>query len=356
MFKGRALEIGFVSNRRVSDLVRYAELAESHGFDAVWLGEHYYARGLFTIAAAIAAATTRIQIGLGIVSPFSRHPGLIAMEAAALDEFSAGRLILALGDGQMACDRQGLTDIKPAVSLREAVDIVRGLLSGQTVTYGGRFFRMTSPGSRLDMKPYRSSMPIHLGVMGPKSLQLAGKIADGVVFAVFSTPGFLRWAIAEIEKGLTASGRLRRDFELRCYIPVSIDKDSARAKDAARPFLANYLSEALPSSATAPGANRWKYSTVSDDELLAVKAEITKYIIQGDLKKAEQSIPVSFINKVVVAGTPDECRELVVPFLEIGLDYPVFFQVSDTSAAEAIPLIKAILMDLPSPVETRPKQ
>ena len=129
----KTAEIGFATAQRIEDLVRYAQLAEASEFTSFWLGERYYARGIYTAAAAIAAATKTIKIGLGIVSPFTRHPSMIAMETAALDEFSRGRVMLGLGVSQISALRQGVKNTPPATSLKETIEIVRGFFAGDAV-------------------------------------------------------------------------------------------------------------------------------------------------------------------------------------------------------------------------------
>ncbi len=334
----KSFEIGLASSHRVEDMVRWSQIAEAEGMGAVWIAELYYGRGLITTCAAIAQATSKIKVGFGIVSPFARHPAVIAMEAASIDEISGGRLMIGLGVGQMAVTRQGVGNARPAISLKEAVEIVRRMIAGEQVVYEGSFFEMTPPGSPLFFDPVRNDVPIHLGVMGEKSLKLAGRIANGVLLGMFSTPGMVGWARSQIEEGLAQAGRSWDDFEYRSYITFSVDKDAAKAKDAARGILAAYLSEGVSTSATNADSPRWKYSGVTPDELLSVKEEVGKCWSQGDRAKAEQAIPVSFIDKMIVAGEPDECVERFHAYAEVGLDIAVPYQVMGPDPDNAIRL------------------
>ena len=323
----KSFEIGLASSHRIGDMVRWAQIAEREGIGAVWIAELYYGRGLMTACAAIAQATEKIKIGFGIVSPFARHPAVIAMEAGSIDEISEGRLMIGLGIGQMAVTRQGVGEPRPAVSLKEACEIVRRMIAGEQVVYEGRFFSMTPPGSPLFFDTLRKRVPIHFGVMGEKSLRLAGRIADGVLLGMFSTPGMARWARGRIGEGLAGAGRSWDDFEFRSYITFSVDRDAAKARDAARGILAAYLSEGVSTSATNADSPRWKYSGLSADELLGVKAEVGRYWSAGDRAKAEQAIPAAFIDKMIVAGEPDECVERFRAYAEAGLDIAVPYQV-----------------------------
>ena len=330
----REIDVAFATAYRLGETVEYAQIAEQEGFDSVWLAELYYNRGLIAIASAVAANTERVKIGLGIVSPFSRHPGVIAMEAATLDEMSEGRLLLGLGISQIAVDRQGITDSKSTVSLREAIEILRRFFSGETVVYDGQFFKITPPGTSLGFKLARRTVPIYIGAMGPKSLELAGRIADGAVLGMFSTPGFVRYVREHVERGLKASGRTWHDFDLRSYITFSIHEDSSLAKDATRRILVEYLSERVSTSASKVGSPRLKYSGVDEAEFGRVKSRVREYVAQGRLEHAEQSIPVELIDRLIVAGTPAECRAKLAEYRDAGLEVPVLYHVMgpDTKA------------------------
>ena len=332
------IDVAFATSHRVDDVVDYAKIAEQEGFDSIWLAELYYNRGLVATAAAVAANTKRMKLGLGIISPFSRHPGLVAMESATLDEMSGGRLVLGLGIAQIATDRQGIENARPAVSLREGVEVLRQFFSGQTVIYDGQFFKITPPGTALGFVPLRRDIPIYIGGMGPKSLELAGRIADGVILGMFSTPSFIRWVRQQIERGLTASGRTWDDFDLRSYITFSIDQDSRRAKDATRKILAAYLSEAVSTSASNVGSPRISYPGIDQDEFTRVKAEVGKYAARGKMDQAEQSIPIEFIDQMIVAGTPEECRAKLAEYADAGLGTPALYQVMGPDTREGIRL------------------
>ncbi len=342
----KTAEIGFATAQRVDDLVRYAELAERNGFTSFWLGERYYARGIYTAAAAIAVATRAIKIGLGIVSPFTRHPSLIAMETAALDELSNGRVMLGLGVSQISASRQGVADTRPALSLKETIDIVRGFFAGEGVVYHGKMFEMNQPGSRFVFEPLRADIPIHLGGMGPKSLELAGRAADGEIIGMFATPGFAAYAREPIGVGLTAAGRDWSDFEYRSYLTFCVDDDSDRAKATVRPTLVGYLSGGHSASAAEPGSLRWRHSGISDDELQAVRASVRERVAAGDVAGAAESIPLDFVDRLIVAGTDAECRAKLAEFAEAGLDYPVLYHVAGGDPATAVARAASVIEPL----------
>ena len=121
----------------VAETVALARRAEELGLREVWLPESGHGRGVFTVAAAVAAATRRISIGIGVVNPFWRHPSVIAMEAAALDELSAGRVMLGLGAALWTLRAFGEADARadrPLTAMVEAIRGVRSLLSGEPTT------------------------------------------------------------------------------------------------------------------------------------------------------------------------------------------------------------------------------
>src|SRR3989442_323980 len=124
---------------RTTDLARAAERA---GVGSLWIIEDYFDPGAYALAAAAAAVTERIVIGLGVVNPYTRHPALIAMETAALAGIAPGRVVLGLGSSNRKWieEQMAIPFKTPLRGLREGVEIVRRLLDGRRVTYAGEVF------------------------------------------------------------------------------------------------------------------------------------------------------------------------------------------------------------------------
>src|SRR5256885_5910834 len=160
---------------RTTDLARAAERA---GLGSLWVIEDYFDPGAYALAAAAAAVTERIVIGLGVVNPYTRHPALIAMETAALAGIAPGRVVLGLGSSNRKWieEQMAIPFKTPLRGLREGVEIVRRLLDGRRVTYAGEVF--AAHDVALEAPP-PAPVPILLGVKGPRALALAAEVADG---------------------------------------------------------------------------------------------------------------------------------------------------------------------------------
>ena len=138
--------------------VELAVAAEARGFTSAWFAENPLERGALPALAACAAATRRIELGVGVWNPFLRHPAQIAMDASALDELAEGRLTLGIGAGLAAPIRRlGIDNAKTLAALEDTFAIVRGLLAGETVTYKGKVFAVED--AKLSYKPRRPRAP-----------------------------------------------------------------------------------------------------------------------------------------------------------------------------------------------------
>src|SRR5205085_4854971 len=216
---------------RAGDCARAAERA---GLGSVWIIEDYFQPGAYTLAAAAAAVTERIVVGLGVVNPYTRHPALIAMETAALAGIAPGRVVLGLGSSNRKWieEQMAIPFKTPLRGLREGVEIVRRLLDGQRVSYAGEVFAVHDVA--LDAPP-PVPVPILLGVKGPRALALAAEVADGVHCSVLASPAHVRRVRA------ATSSRARADFSVIAYVLVAVSDDRAQARAWVRPLIARYL-------------------------------------------------------------------------------------------------------------------
>ncbi len=185
--------------------VALAQAADAAGLAGVWFAENAFARGILPAAAACAAATRRLSINAGVFNPYSRHPTMMAMEIAALDELSNGRASLGVGAGIMsATEKMGFSAEKPVVALRDTLAILRGLLRGETVDHAGRAF--SAKGVKLDFPP-RRAIPLFLAGRGTLMVKLCGEAADGLLISNMCSVAFAGRATESMQTSRRAAGR-----------------------------------------------------------------------------------------------------------------------------------------------------
>src|SRR5437867_1997827 len=227
-----------------------ARAAEEAGFSTVWFAENAFGRGAMSGLAASALATRTIRLGVGVFSPFTRHPTLIAMEMAALDELSDGRAVLGIGSG-IRLAQIGMAAPRRIAAVRDAIHIVSRLLRGETVEYDGPVF--SARGVRLECPLRRAAVPILMAAMGDQALDLCGRIADGLIISNLSPPAFTRRAVGVVARGAAAAGR-PMPAEVVQYVTGAIDEDRhearRRAKAVVGAMLVAYCHDGRASAAT----------------------------------------------------------------------------------------------------------
>ena len=172
----------------------FAVSAEAAGLDDVWLWEDCFFEGGVATAGAALAWTASARIGLGLMPVPLRNPALAAMEVATLARMFPGRFVPAAGHGDLAwMDQVGAGVRSPMTLLREWVTAVRSLLNGETVTVSGQYVRLDDVA--LDWPP-QAVPPLLVGARGPRTVALAGEIADGLVLDAGITPDGVRRAVA----------------------------------------------------------------------------------------------------------------------------------------------------------------
>jgi 5,10-methylenetetrahydromethanopterin reductase len=258
------------------------------------------------------------------LSPLARHPALSVMEVAALDHIANGRVILGYGAGvRYWMWQMNLDYSSPLTALRESVKISRQLFAGETSDHEGRFYQLR--GVKLGFEPLRAEMPIYLGVEGPRMLTLSGEICEGTVLPVLASPDYVRFAWENVRNGCAISGRETDLHRMVVYVIFAVDDDGAKARDAVRAAIAEYL-----------GAGGWptpltQLAGVPDD----LMAEM------GRVYRDENRFPVELVDddlvsKVAVAGTPDECERAIRALIDAGSDEVVFFPMPTDATEEQI--------------------
>lgn len=217
-------------------VVEVAETLEKAGVDQLWVIEDCFYTAGVSLAATALARTESLTVGLGILPAVARNPAVTAMEIATLAQLAPGRLIAGIGHGvQEWMDQMGALTPSPLTTLEEAITIVRRLLHGDTVTFDGSVFTMRDVA--LDAPP-ADPPPVLAGVRGPKSLALAGRVADGVVLAEGAGPEYVRESIGR--------ARSADPFRVSVFTALAIGDDAREMRRAMAPFVAGLIDGANP--------------------------------------------------------------------------------------------------------------
>lgn len=211
-----------------------AVFAEAAGFDCVWLPDSQMLwRDVWISLAAVALATTRVRIGTNVSNPLTRHPTVTANAITTLDELAAGRAMLGIGPGDSAVRVIGWQPATVA-AMREAIQTIRGFGSGAWLEWGERRIRMKAAEGR------RRAVPIYMAASGPRMLQLAGEVADGVMILAGIEAENLRYAIENIRIGAERAGRRIEDLDLILGAHTYVGEDWRQARRLARPYAAYF--------------------------------------------------------------------------------------------------------------------
>jgi 5,10-methylenetetrahydromethanopterin reductase len=292
----------------LAESIALARRAEDLGFDELWIPESRHGRSATAAATVLARETRRIGLGVGVVNPFWRHPSLIAMEAATLDEASGGRLRLGLGAALWTLRALGEDDERtrrPLAAMIEAVRVVKAMLAGEDGV-DGQVFRVRS-GARLDFEPVRRRIPVYVGAVNRKMVEAAGAWADGVYLGAITSPGYTRWARERAAEGARSADRDPNDLDFCANILTSVSKDEKAARDACRQVITYYVYRVEPvvyeTSGADPEAIAFVRSTVPEEGVEAVAAKL----------------PGQLIDTFAAAGNPDTVMARLAEFEEAGL-------------------------------------
>ncbi len=298
-----------------------AAQAEKNGFEAVWVPEGG-GRDSLTSLATIAMKTNTVKLGTGILPIFARTPTNTAMGAAGMAAVSDGRFVLGLGVGHAPTveSRDGIPFKQPMTRMRETIQIIKALLSGEEVNFTGKLFKIT--GASMGAATPKTKVPIYVAALGPQMLEMAGELADGVLLN-WTAVDYLGEAIGHIKRGAEKAGRNLKDIDIAGYVRVAVGDDLTESRDSLRRQVARYASN--------PFYRNFFAKTGFDKEMSAAAAALA----EGNLDKAADSITEEMQDQVAVVGTVDECRAALEKRRAAGLQLPVIapFAVGDNMAS-----------------------
>jgi len=287
------------------DLIYYSGLAEDLGYDSIWVPETW-GNDAFTLLTSIALNTTKLKIGTGIVSIYSRSPANIAQTISTIDSFSGGRAMLGLGASTDAVNENwhGVKHKKPLRRTREYVEIIRLILSGERVNYDGEIFKLKN--LKLQSKPIRRDIPIFLATLGPKNLELTGKIADGWLPFLCPEKHILKLR-HKVEKAALDSGRIMNDIAIYPYVPALISKDTDRANYLIKEFISFYV------GAMGPHYNKLISSYGFEDDAIRIREAWNS----KDMESCINGVSDDLLDLVSINGSRESAERKLKSYLDI---------------------------------------
>ena len=273
---------------------------ERGGAAAIWIANHLFQRDPITLAAMSLAQTKRMRATLMAMTPLTMHPVQAAMTAATLDELFPGRVVLCFGVGAPAdLNSVGLRPARPLRIMREALELARALLAGEMVRVNGDSFHVHGRRLATGTRP----VPLVLAASGPRMLELAGAVADGVLVSAGASVEFVKQSLEHVHRA--AKGRTVRTHAL---VYAAVDNDETSAHDRLRRILAILLRGGHHA------ANLEKGGTVLDQSAL------NEAVLAEDWVGAEALITDDIVRRHAASGRPEQVQRRFAAYRATGLD------------------------------------
>jgi 5,10-methylenetetrahydromethanopterin reductase len=286
---------------KTKEVMKLAQIAEDAGVDRLGISDVIFYPDTYELQALCATVTKRIKIGSLVTNPFTRHPVITAAAISTLDEISDGRAFLGIGAGA-GIAKLGVLHSPPAPAIREAIRIIRDLLSGNVVSFQASGYQLSSKETRLEFPP-NHAVPILIGTRSPKVAKLAGEIADIIVIgARYISDQQLTKYIGWISEGAAKAKRDVRNLEIAPRLTICASRDGELAKRSVKLYAAYYLALLKPPDLP-----------IEEDKLQKISNAVRRvrgWYFSPNVQYPEEIdnlVDEEIVDKFAVAGTPDEC-------------------------------------------------
>ncbi|MGI8689268.1 MAG: LLM class flavin-dependent oxidoreductase [Thermomicrobiales bacterium] len=317
------------------ELIHLVELAEAVGYSELWYTDQRFWRDCYMGLTVAAQHSQRLRLGPGVNDPFTRHPAGIAMAIATLDELSEGRAQLGLGVGGSGLAQMRLPKEKPVRALREAIELIRAMLTGEVVQYDGELFHLDS--GKLGFLPVRSSIPISVASHSPQVLRLCGRSADGVLLGNMANRAAIDEATQLIRDAEQSAHRPAGSVAINLRLEACIAEDEGTALVAMKRRFAARLIASYP---------QWEYLErlgVSPSPMLRSAAEakaidrVVATLMDADVRTtALVGSAAAVATQLGALLTPDIARVTIRPYSCAGQGFAATVEAFMTQVWPAI--------------------
>lgn len=288
--------------------IDFAGRAEAAGFSSVWFPEITFADS-FGPATAAAGRTSRVAIGTGVVGVWSRSAVTMALQAATLQQLSGGRLLLGLGVQARGYVEgwHGQRYVKPVTAMRDFVSILRAAFQGGLVNYEGQVFSVRNFHLDMDLP---QPPKIYLAANGPRMIELAGELADGIVGWFQSLEYVHEVTIPALRRGAERSGRSLDGFDATVGFPAVVTRDDS-GLELAKGQVMMYATALGSSPAYLESARAAGFGTEAE--------AIGERVRAGDLQGALGEVSDEMVASLLMAGSVERVRDRIERYRAAGL-------------------------------------
>lgn len=296
--------LGVQSDKAPGDYARLAVLAEQHGFDVLSVYADLLFQPPIVALLEMAAATRRVRLGAACWNPYTLHPYEIAGQVAALDAVSGGRAYLGLARGSWL-GAIGVQQPRPQAHLREAVTMIRALLTGDDAGLPGELYPLEA-GAQLRYPLPARMPPVLIGTWGPRTAALAGEVADEIKVGGSSNPAMVGVIRERLAAGCRRAGRSTEAVGIVFGAVTVVDEDGAAARATARREVAMYLAVVadLDPTVSLP---------------VTLLPEVQRLVRAGDHDAAGRLIPDDVLDWFAFSGTPEQVAAQARRLIDAGV-------------------------------------
>ncbi len=317
---------GFIETSEALELARAAARA---GADSLWMAEHMGYREAAVTSMGFLMTTENVRVVPTAISPYLWHPTPTAMSLATLAEAGGGRTAVAVATGNpMFLKESGHDIVKPIAAVREFVECLRALWTGEPVHFEGQFFTLN--GARMAFEA-PEEIPVYIAAMGDQMLRLAGRIGDGVALSAGLSADNIKQALAIAAHGAARADRAITDLRRAAYIYFGPSRDGRSSFETLRGKLAFLM------------RNKFIAESAQRSGIDIDPPRIAAAVARRDLEEAARLVPDEAVEALTITGTPGQCADRLMEYVNAGVDEPV---LSIVGGNEGIELALGIIAEL----------
>ena len=308
------------------NMVELAMLAEKNGFDQCWVSHDVFMRSSFVTLTSIADHTKTMKLGNTILNPYTTNPAELAMFVASLDELTNGRALCGISAGALEyMEWLGIPTARPLTRTREAVELIRLLISGKKAKYDGREFHWSDQ-AYMRYKPVRDKIPVYIGGQGDRMLEYSGEAGDGAL-PILYPPDFAEYAVKKIHEGAAKAGRNPEDVDIAGCIWMSI---APTREESITPILKELIAYFGPLL----GEKGLASVGLSHEQF----AEVHETFKTKGIKEAGKLVNQKML-RLAIHGSPDECISQLERLDRAGIDVAMIGSPLGPDPKESIRII-----------------